>query len=76
MKYWDSIKITVLQVVWNFFRNNQLLKEQNHTFIALIPKKMGASTIQHYHPISLCNIIYKIIYMLLANRLKTLLGCD
>jgi hypothetical protein len=50
MKYWDCIKQTVLQAVWNFFRNNHLLREQNHTFTALIPKKLGASSIGHYRP--------------------------
>jgi hypothetical protein len=45
MKYWDCIKLTVLQAVWNFFKNNHLLKKQNHTFIALIPKKLGASSV-------------------------------
>jgi len=45
MKYWDLIKATVLHAVWNFFSNNQLLNEQNRTFIALIPKKMGPQSI-------------------------------
>jgi hypothetical protein len=57
-----------------FFQNNHLLREQNHTFITLIPKRLGASSVQHYRPISLCNIIYKIISKLLANRLKPLLS--
>jgi hypothetical protein len=73
MKYWDCIKDTVLHAIWNSFQNNQLLREKNHTFIALIPKKLGASSIHHYCPISLCNIIYKIISKFLANRLKPLL---
>jgi len=71
---WDCVKDTVLQAIWNFFKHDQLLKEQNHTFIALIPKKIGASSVHHYRPISLCNIIYKIISKLLANRLKPLLS--
>jgi hypothetical protein len=74
MKYWDSIKLIVLQAIWNFFKNNHLLKEHNHTFIALIPKKLGASSVYHYRRISLYNIIYKIISKLLANRLKLLLN--
>jgi hypothetical protein len=74
MKYWDTIKHTVLHAVWNFFQNDQLLREQNHTFLALIPKTIGASTVQNFRPISLCNIIYKIISKLLANRLKPLLN--
>jgi hypothetical protein len=44
-KYWNIVKDVVLSSVWDFFGNNHLLKEQNHTFIALIPKKLGASTV-------------------------------
>jgi hypothetical protein len=73
VKYWEHIKSTVLSAVGDFFSHNQLLREQNHTFIALIPKKLGASSVQQFRPISLCNIIYKIISKLLANRLKPLL---
>jgi len=70
VKYWVHIRVIVLQAVGHFFEHSQLLREQNHTFIALIPKKLGASSVHHYRPISLCNIIYKIISKLLANWLK------
>jgi hypothetical protein len=63
----------VFSIIWDFFRNNHLLKEQNRTFIALIPKNLGASFVQQFQPISLCNIIYKIISKILANRFKGLL---
>jgi hypothetical protein len=56
-----------------FFSTNHLLKEQNHTFIALVPKQLGPSSVGHFRPISLCNIIYKIISKILANRFKGLL---
>jgi len=74
MNYWAVIKHTVLPAVWNFFKHNQLLCEQNHTFLTLIPKMLGASNVQQFRPISLCNIIYKIISKILANRLKPLLA--
>jgi hypothetical protein len=74
VKYWDCIKSNVLLAIGNFFTSNALLREQNHTFITLVPKKLGPSMVHHFHPISLCNIIYKIISKLLANRLKPLLS--
>jgi hypothetical protein len=52
---------------------NHLLKEQNHTFIALVPKQLGPASVNHFRPINLCNIIYKIISKILANRFKLLL---
>jgi hypothetical protein len=72
-KYWNIVKMGVLNCVGNFFNKNHLLKEQNHTFIALIPKQLGPFSVNHFRTISLCNIIYKIISKILANRFKKLL---
>jgi hypothetical protein len=72
-KYWSLIKIDVLNFIWNFFKFHHLPREQNHTFLALIPKVNGSHLAHQFKPISLCNIVYKIISKLLANRLKPLL---
>jgi hypothetical protein len=72
-KYWNIVKKVVISSVWDFFGNNHLLQEHNHTFIALIPKLLGASSVHHFRPISLCNIVYKIISKILATRFKGLL---
>ena len=45
----------------------------NTTHLALIPKEIGASHPGKFKPISLYNVIYKIISKVLANRLKPLL---
>eukprot|EP00253_Pinus_taeda_P017348 PITA_17348 len=42
----------------------------NFAFLALIPKEKGANTFNRFPPISLCNIGYKLITKVIANRLK------
>lgn len=43
------------------------------TFIALVPKVEDSSTPDKFRPITLCNIMYKLISKILANMLKPLL---
>jgi hypothetical protein len=72
-KYWHLIKKDVLVSIDHFFNNNSLQRGHNHSFIALVPKLSGSHTAHQFKPISLCNIVYKIISKILANRLKVLL---
>ena len=65
-KYWDTVGSQVIAAVQSFFRDGCLLKQLNHTFITLIPKRLGACNFNHFRPISLCNFYYKIISKILV----------
>lgn len=57
----------------NVLNCNGSIENFNKTFIYLIPKIKNASEM-NFRPISLCNIVYKIIAKVLANRLKGILA--
>lgn len=60
----------VSEVVLKFLNEGQMDKGINYTYIFLIPKIKYPLTASDYKPISLCNVVYKLISKVLANRLK------
>ena len=72
-QYWHLIGKDVTTVVLTCLNSGKFLKAINHTYITLIPKVQNPEEVVEFRPISLCNVIYKIISKVLANRLKTLL---
>ncbi|GJR89610.1 uncharacterized protein Tco_0213621 [Tanacetum coccineum] len=67
---WECIGGDVCKAVQEFFTNGKLLKELNHTVLALLPKVKTPSKINDYRPISCCNVLYKCISKVLTNRIK------
>jgi hypothetical protein len=67
---WSWIGQDVIQLVRTFFQTGIMPSHINDTHIALIPKKLVPLVPADYRPISLCNVIYKIIAKCIANRLK------
>jgi exonuclease III len=70
---WDMVKEEVWQVVEESRTSGQVLPALNATFITLIPKEERVTHPKQFRPISLCNVIYKIITKVIANRLKPIL---
>ena len=74
-KHWDIIGQDIGRVVIDFLNNGELTSREgletiNQTNLVLIPKKQSPSSAKDFRPISLCNVIYKIISKVLVNRLK------
>ena len=72
-KYWHIVGDSVVLAVLDFLNNGNMLPDINHTNIVLIPKVQNPESMSEFRPISLCNVIYKIISKVLANRLKQVL---
>ena len=64
----------VPRVVLSCLNSTSILRSINHTFITLIPKVQNPERVSDFRPISLCNVIYKIISKAIANHLKPLLN--
>jgi len=67
MKLWDSIEPRVKMEV---LASWDIPLGWNETMVVLIPKVKEPDRIKDLCPISLCNVLYKIISKVLANRLK------
>lgn len=72
-KAWEIVGEDVTKAVQHFFSNGYMLKQWNQTFIALIPKVERPENPGQLRPISLCNVIYKIISKCLTNRMKVIM---
>lgn len=59
----------------NFSRiNGYIPGGLNSTFVTLIPKKDKPLSFGEFHPIALCNLLYKLITKIIADRLKSALS--
>jgi hypothetical protein len=73
-KAWKVVRKEVCCAVLEFLNGGDFHNDINETYIALIPKIKCPTHVSEFRPISLCNVLYKLIAKTLANRLKRVLG--
>jgi hypothetical protein len=65
--------VEVILAVQKFFADGVMPEGVNDTTIVLIPKKDDPADLKDFRPISLCNVIFKVVLKCLVNRLHPLL---
>ena len=60
-KFWHVVKTDLIATIRHFFYSSNMPKSWNHTVISLIPKIQNPTNLKSYRPISLCNVVYKVI---------------
>lgn len=71
--YWKVVEHDVVTFCREFFETGQLQEEVNRTLVCLLPKVRKPQQMSELRPISLCNVLFRILSKVLANRLKTCL---
>ena len=63
-----------MAAVLEFFKTGIMPDGVNHTAIVLIPKVPHPKELKDFRPISLCNVVYKIVSKCLVNHLRPMLS--
>lgn len=72
-KHWQTVGDSVRTAALDFLNNGILPPSVNTTFFALIPKISPALSVTDFRPISLYNVLCKIMAKVLVNRFKQVL---
>ena len=72
-KYWDMVGNDIMRLVLNVLNSNMSIVDINRTNFTLIPKINSPSRLFDFRSISLCNVVYKLVSKVIANRLKNIL---
>lgn len=72
-RYWSMVRDEACEAILSFLNYEQDMSAINYTYLVMIPKHNNPKNITKYRPISLCNVLHKIVTKLLANRMKEIM---
>ena len=70
---WKFIGQDIIDASLAILNSGNMSASLNHTYIALIPKTKSPEKATDFRPISLCNVLYKIVSKTIANCLKKIM---
>lgn len=69
-KYWDILGEDVSRICLEVLNEGKKLTPISKTFLTLIPNTQSPKKMEDFRPISLCNVVYKIVAKTITNRLN------
>jgi hypothetical protein len=72
--FFELVGDDLLEVVEDSRIRGEVVRALNSTFLALIPKVNKPTSFDDFRPIYLCNLCYKLIAKIIANRIKPILS--
>ena len=74
-RFWHIVGQDVTKAVLSILHSGRYLHKMNYTHLVLIPKKSNPQNITENRPISLGNVVSRLISNIVANRVKPMLPC-
>jgi len=71
---WEIVGSSVTRFVLDFFESGILPQSTNDALLVLIPKVLKPEKITQFRPISLCNVLFKVITKMMVIRLKSVIS--
>lgn len=73
-RFWPMLGDDLVMEVLNVVNSQVMPQGWNVTTIVMIPKVYTPEKVSQFRPISLCNVVYKVISKMIVARLKVLLS--
>lgn len=71
---WEVVENSVTRFVLGFFETRVLPESTNDALLVLIPKVAKPECITQFRPVSLCNVLFKVITKMMVIRLKNVIS--